>query len=56
LALGNVISALGGSTGRAMHIPYRDSKLTRLLQDQCWQFLGTFVNAISMTECQNRLY
>lgn len=31
LALGNVISALG--TGNNGHIPYRDSKLTRLLQD-----------------------
>ena len=30
-ALGNVISAL--SEGGAKHIPYRDSKLTRLLQD-----------------------
>jgi kinesin family protein 3/17 len=30
-ALGNVISAL--SEGSAKHIPYRDSKLTRLLQD-----------------------
>jgi len=29
-ALGNVISALVGGTG---HIPYRDSKLTRLLED-----------------------
>ncbi|XP_030748520.1 kinesin-like protein KIF21A [Sitophilus oryzae] len=33
LALGNVISALGDKTKRALHIPYRDSKLTRLLQD-----------------------
>uniref|UniRef100_A0A914HRL1 Kinesin-like protein n=1 Tax=Globodera rostochiensis TaxID=31243 RepID=A0A914HRL1_GLORO len=34
LALGNVISALGGATkGRVGHVPYRDSKLTRLLQD-----------------------
>lgn len=33
LALGNVISALGDDTRRATHIPYRDSKLTRLLQD-----------------------
>lgn len=33
LALGNVISALGDETRRATHIPYRDSKLTRLLQD-----------------------
>ncbi|KAG8391136.1 hypothetical protein BUALT_Bualt01G0156500 [Buddleja alternifolia] len=33
-ALGNVINALTcGSTGRANHIPYRDSKLTRILQD-----------------------
>ncbi|KAM6312943.1 kinesin-like protein KIF17 [Podargus strigoides] len=31
LALGNVISAL--ADGRCKHIPYRDSKLTRLLQD-----------------------
>ncbi|XP_071853680.1 kinesin-like protein KIF21A isoform X3 [Apostichopus japonicus] len=33
LALGNVISALGDPTKRATHVPYRDSKLTRLLQD-----------------------
>ncbi|RKP33765.1 P-loop containing nucleoside triphosphate hydrolase protein, partial [Dimargaris cristalligena] len=33
LALGNVISALGDSSKKATHIPYRDSKLTRLLQD-----------------------
>ncbi|XP_022086353.1 chromosome-associated kinesin KIF4A-like [Acanthaster planci] len=33
LALGNVISALGDENGRKGHIPYRDSKLTRLLQD-----------------------
>ncbi|KAI8380953.1 uncharacterized protein BYT42DRAFT_544921 [Radiomyces spectabilis] len=33
LALGNVISALGDEHRRAAHIPYRDSKLTRLLQD-----------------------
>lgn len=33
LALGNVISALGDKTKRASHVPYRDSKLTRLLQD-----------------------
>ncbi|SAL95325.1 hypothetical protein [Absidia glauca] len=33
LALGNVISALGDDTRRAVHVPYRDSKLTRLLQD-----------------------
>lgn len=41
LALGNVISALGDPArsraltagGSALHVPYRDSKLTRLLQD-----------------------
>ncbi|XP_055012857.1 LOW QUALITY PROTEIN: kinesin-like protein KIF21A, partial [Boleophthalmus pectinirostris] len=33
LALGNVISALGDRTKRSCHVPYRDSKLTRLLQD-----------------------
>ncbi|XP_055302871.1 kinesin-like protein KIF21B isoform X4 [Sitodiplosis mosellana] len=33
LSLGNVISALGDSTKKATHVPYRDSKLTRLLQD-----------------------
>ncbi|KAG0261569.1 hypothetical protein BG011_000907 [Mortierella polycephala] len=32
-ALGNVISALGDPSKRASHVPYRDSKLTRLLQD-----------------------
>ena len=33
LALGNVISALGDKTKKGHHVPYRDSKLTRLLQD-----------------------
>ncbi|KAL0714007.1 hypothetical protein Bca4012_020985 [Brassica carinata] len=35
LALGNVISALGDDKKRkeSAHVPYRDSKLTRLLQD-----------------------
>ncbi|KAF4316780.1 hypothetical protein BBO99_00008463 [Phytophthora kernoviae] len=34
LALGNVISALGDDKKRGrVHVPYRDSKLTRMLQD-----------------------
>ncbi|KAI9256630.1 P-loop containing nucleoside triphosphate hydrolase protein [Phascolomyces articulosus] len=32
-ALGNVISVLGDPSKKHAHIPYRDSKLTRLLQD-----------------------
>lgn len=33
LCLGNVISVLGDESRKASHVPYRDSKLTRLLQD-----------------------
>ena len=33
LALGNVINALGDEKSRGKHIPYRDSKLTRMLAD-----------------------
>ena len=32
LVLGNVISALGDARKRGQHVPYRDSKLTRMLQ------------------------
>src|SRR6218665_2346196 len=32
LALGNVISALGDVKRKTTHIPYRDSKITRLLK------------------------
>ncbi|XP_072326670.1 kinesin-like protein kif7 isoform X1 [Scyliorhinus torazame] len=33
LALGNVISALGDPRRKSLHIPYRDSKITRILKD-----------------------
>lgn len=33
LCLGNVISALTEDSKKAVHVPYRDSKLTRILQD-----------------------
>ena len=33
LVLGNVISALGDEARKGAHVPYRDSKLTRMLQD-----------------------
>ncbi|CAF3934693.1 unnamed protein product, partial [Rotaria sp. Silwood1] len=33
LVLGNVISILGDPMKKGAHVPYRDSKLTRLLQD-----------------------
>ncbi len=44
LALGNVISALGDDKKRKEggHVPYRDSKLTRLLQVS--QALGIFLS------------
>ena len=33
LSLGNVISALADPRRRSLHVPYRDSKITRLLKD-----------------------
>ena len=33
LVLGNVISALTDTTSKFIHVPYRESKLTRILQD-----------------------
>lgn len=44
-ALGNVISAL--VDGKSTHIPYRDSKLTRLLQDS----LGGNTKTIMIANC-----
>ncbi|CAG8492682.1 11608_t:CDS:2 [Acaulospora morrowiae] len=54
LALGNVISALGDPTKarHTTHIPYRDSKLTRLLQDSLGGNAQTLMIAcVSPTEC-----
>lgn len=44
-ALGNVISTL--VDGKSQHIPYRDSKLTRLLQDS----LGGNTKTVMMANC-----
>merc|ERR1719393_882298 len=44
-ALGNVISAL--VDGKSSHIPYRDSKLTRLLQDS----LGGNTRTVMVANC-----
>jgi kinesin family protein 3/17 len=44
-ALGNVISAL--VDGKSTHIPYRDSKLTRMLQDS----LGGNTKTIMIAAC-----
>ncbi|CAO3686562.1 unnamed protein product [Rhizopus stolonifer] len=61
LALGNVISALGDESRRVSHIPYRDSKLTRLLQDSLGGNSQTLMLAcaspadINMTETLNTL-
>lgn len=51
LALGNVISALGDERKRKEggHVPYRDSKLTRLLQVIFVSVLLIFVSRIITT-------
>ena len=48
LALGNVISALTDRKGRR-HIPYRDSKLTRILQ--VTQFCSSHFAIMAMMPC-----
>ncbi|XP_051027602.1 kinesin-like protein KIF17 [Acomys russatus] len=50
-ALGNVISAL--VDGRCKHIPYRDSKLTRLLQDSLGGNTKTLMVACLSPACNN---
>ncbi|KAF9590122.1 hypothetical protein IFM89_030870 [Coptis chinensis] len=48
-ALGNVINALtSGSTVKTNHLPFRDSKLTRILQDA----LGIFVDPSSIEDLE----
>ncbi|KAF4529526.1 hypothetical protein B566_EDAN015184 [Ephemera danica] len=60
LALGNVISALGNEEGRRNHIPYRDSKLTRLLQDRALKIknkptINTDLKAVEMEALKAQL-
>lgn len=43
LALGNVISALGDERKRSAHVPYRESKLTRMLQVRLPQHARTLI-------------
>lgn len=45
LCLGNVISALTEDSKKSAHIPYRDSKLTRILQDSLGGNANTFMIA-----------
>tara|TARA_B110000208_G_scaffold11946_1_gene14759 strand:- start:1020 stop:4208 length:3189 start_codon:yes stop_codon:yes gene_type:complete len=52
LTLGQVINALGTATTAGGHIPYRDSKLTRLLQDALGGNSKTvFIACVSPAQC-----
>ncbi|VDD91493.1 unnamed protein product [Enterobius vermicularis] len=52
LSLGNVICALGKGAGKVTHVPYRDSKLTRLLQDSLGGNSQTLMIAcVSPSDC-----
>jgi len=52
LVLGNVISALGDEARKGSHVPYRDSKLTRMLQDSIGGNSRTLMIAcISPADC-----
>jgi hypothetical protein len=48
LSLGNVISALGDENRKSSYVPFRDSKLTRLLQDSLGGNSQTLVNFNSL--------
>ena len=52
LSLGNVISALTDEKSRILHVPYRDSKLTRILQDSfgCGNSRTSMIACISPAE------
>lgn len=49
-ALGNVINAL--TDGKSSHVPYRDSKLTRMLQDS----LGGNSKTLLIITCSPSIY
>ena len=54
LALGNVISALSTADGKkkSIHIPYRDSKITRILKDSLGGNANTLmICCISPSSC-----
>ena len=45
LALGNVIAALTETSNKYQHVPYRESKLTRILQDSLGGNSNTYMIA-----------
>ena len=51
LALGNVISALGDAAKRGGHVPYRDSQITRLLQDSLGGNSNTLMIGVWSSGC-----
>ena len=56
-ALGNVINSITcGLQGKASHIPYRDSKLTRILQDELVSPPSPFYSLSNNTHCSPNLY
>jgi kinesin family protein 4/21/27 len=49
--LGNVISALGDKSRKALHVPYRDSKLTRPLKDSlCGNSHTVMIACVSLND------